>query len=88
MVVKLACLPSGLIIKEINMKFWLIAFLFSPDGEYQAKDVYQTESYEECLVLAGKYAAIHVNTELSTQLYCVSDDHYMGRAQDPGVPYD
>jgi hypothetical protein len=81
-------MQNGFNIKEIDMKFWLIAFLFSPDGEYQAKDVYQTESYEECLDLAGRYAAIHVNTEFSTQLYCVSDDHYNGRAQDPGVPYD
>lgn len=70
------------------MKFWLIAFLFSPDGEYQAKDVYQTESVEACQELAGKYAMLHINTELSMQLYCVSDDHYMGRKQDEGIEYD
>ena len=70
------------------MKFWLIAFLFSPDGGYQSKDVYETESFESCQQFAAAYAALHINTELSMQLYCVSDDHYNGRAQDPGIPYD
>lgn len=70
------------------MSFWLIVFLFTSDGEFQAKDVYETASKEQCEKFAGDYTRTIVNTQMQAQFYCVSDDHYMGRKQDPNVPYD
>lgn len=70
------------------MTFWLIVFLFNAEGEFQAKDIYETASKEQCEQFAGDYARTIINTQMQAQFHCVSDDHYMGRAQDPGVPYD
>lgn len=70
------------------MKFWLVAFLFSPEGEFLAKDIYEIESYEQCETMASNYAKVHINSKMMVQLHCVSDDHYSGRKQDEGVDYD
>lgn len=70
------------------MKFWLIVFLFSPEGEFMAKDIYEAADREQCVAFAGDVAKTLVNTQLRAQFHCVSDDHYMGRKQDEGVDYD
>lgn len=70
------------------MSFWLIVFLFSADGEFQAKDVYETASKEQCEKFAGDYTRTIVNTQMQAQFFCVSDDHYMGRSVDKDVPLD
>jgi hypothetical protein len=70
------------------MKYWLIVFLFSTDGSYESKDVYQTAGLEACQTLAGEYAKIHVNSGLAMEMYCVTDDHYMGRSTDENIPLD
>lgn len=70
------------------MKFWLIVFLFTPEGEFMAKDVYEAANKEQCVVFAGDVAKTLINTQLQAQFHCVSDDHYMGRKQDEGVDYD
>lgn len=70
------------------MSFWLIVFLFTSDGEFQAKDVYETANKEQCEKFAGDYARTIVNTQMQAQFFCVSDDHYMGRSVDKDVPLD
>ena len=70
------------------MSFWLIVFLFTSEGEFQAKDVYETAGKEQCEKFAGDYARTIVNTQMQAQFYCVSDDHYMGRSVDKDVPLD
>ena len=70
------------------MKFWLIVFLFTPEGEFMAKDVYEAANKEQCVVFGGDVAKTLINTQLQAQFHCVSDDHYMGRKQDEGVDYD
>lgn len=70
------------------MKFWLIVFLFSADGEFVAKDVYEATNKEQCVEFAGQVTKTLINTQLQAQFHCVSDDHYMGRSQDEGVPLD
>lgn len=70
------------------MTFWLIVFLFNAEGEFQAKDIYETAGKEQCEKFAGDYARTIVNTKMQAQFHCVSDDHYMGRKQDEGVDYD
>jgi hypothetical protein len=81
-------MQSGFNIKETNMSFWLIVYLFTADGEYFAKDVYETGSAEQCVEFAGQVTKTIVNTSLQAQFHCVSDDHYMGRKQDEGIEYD
>jgi hypothetical protein len=71
-----------------KMSFWLIVYLFTADGEYFAKDVYETASKEQCVEFAGQVTKTIVNTSLQAQFHCVSDDHYMGRKQDDGIEYD
>ena len=70
------------------MSYWLLVFLFTPEGEFVAKDVYETASKEQCVEFAGKVTTTIINSRLQAQFHCVSDDHYMGRKQDEGVDYD
>lgn len=70
------------------MKFWLIVFMFTPEGEFMAKDVYETPSKIECSEMAGRVVKTLVNTQLQSQFYCVSDDHYNGRSIDEGIALD
>lgn len=70
------------------MKFWLIVFLFTNEGEFWAKDVYETASKEQCVEFSGQVTKTLVNTQMQAQFYCVSDDHYTGRSIDEGVPLD
>jgi hypothetical protein len=70
------------------MKFWLIAFLFGPDGEYVGKMESQYQSYGSCVVAAGAVTAELVNSSIKIQSWCVSDNHYKGVEQDEGIPYD
>lgn len=58
------------------MKYWLIAYLFDVEGQFMAKDIYETASFEQCEKFAGDYARMHINTKLQMQLHCISDDEY------------
>jgi hypothetical protein len=70
------------------MSFWLIVYLFTAEGEFVAKDVYETASKEQCAEFAGEVAKTTINSQIQVQFHCVSDDHYMGRKQDEGIEYD
>lgn len=70
------------------MKYWLIFMIFSGDGEFLRKAEVQTADIQKCYVEAAKYNIKFTNTGYLTQSWCVTDDHYNGRKQDPGIPYD
>ncbi len=70
------------------MSYWLIVFLFTAEGEFVAKDVYETASKEQCVRFAGDVTRTIINSQIQAQFHCVSDDHYMGSKQDEGVEYD
>lgn len=70
------------------MKFWLIVFLFTNEGEFHEKSSYEAATKEQCVEMAGKEASKLVNSQMQMQFYCVSDDHYMGRSVDRGIPLD
>jgi hypothetical protein len=70
------------------VKFWLIVFLFDVNGEFQAKDIFETAGRVQCEQFAADYTKTIINTKMQAQFHCVSDDHYMGRKQDEGVDYD
>jgi hypothetical protein len=65
------------------MKFWLIVFIMSSNGTYLGKTVTPYVSKPAC-----EQAARAIRGEPKLEIRCVSDDHYSGRKQDPGVPYD
>jgi len=58
------------------MSFWLIVYLFTPEGEFMAKDIYETASKQQCVEFAGEVAKTVVNTQLQAQFDCMSDDEY------------
>lgn len=68
------------------MKFWLIAFLFTADGEYIDKREVVYENEVKCLT-AMNYVKPPRRDQI-VQMVCVSDDHHSGRKKDPGVDYD
>lgn len=71
------------------MKYWLILFITTPDGEYVDKDVYSVSSKAQCEVVAETLVKrLKTISKYEFEYHCVSDDHYKGIAQDPGVPYD
>lgn len=70
------------------MSYWLIVFLFTTDGQFLGKDTYEAANKEQCYEFAGKVTKTLINTQLKSQFYCVTDDHYMGRSQDKDIPLD
>lgn len=58
------------------MKYWLIVYLFDVQGMMQAKDIYEAEDRQQCEVMAGEVARVHLNTQLSMQMHCITDDEY------------
>jgi hypothetical protein len=65
------------------MKFWLIIFFLTPNGEFVGKKEIQYKDEASCYLAMDKVEVKH-----RAQMVCVSNDHYTGRKQDPGVPYD
>ena len=65
------------------MKFWLIVMLYDPSGQWIGKVVqpYYTQ-------FACEQAVRTTRGEPKLRALCVSDDHFSGRKQDPGVPMD
>lgn len=67
------------------MKFWLLIFILTPDGEYVDKREVAYDNATSC------YKAMNrVRPTKGTKVHtlCVSNDHYTGLKQDPGVNYD
>jgi len=58
------------------MSFWLIVYLFTAEGEFVAKDVYETATKEQCIEFAGQVAKTTVNSKLQAQFDCMSDEEY------------
>jgi hypothetical protein len=65
------------------VKFWLIIFFLTPEGEFVSKKEVPYKDKASCYSVMDK-----IKVKQRAEMYCVSDDHYMGRKQDPGVPYD
>lgn len=72
------------------MKFWLIVFFLTPDGEFISKKEVVYPSKPACVAAAGNVAGRYniVNKQVAIQVYCVSNNHHAGIKQDPGIPYD
>ena len=58
------------------MTYWLLVYLFTSDGEFMAKDIYETTSQEQCAEFAGQVTKTIINTQVQAQFYCVPDDEY------------
>lgn len=71
------------------MKFWLIAFFLTPDGEFVGKREIAYKDEATCYV-AMDHVRIPKSMKKATIIsaVCVSDDHFKGRKKDPGVEYD
>ena len=70
------------------MKFWLLIFLFTTDGEFIAKREFQYASKRDCIIAAGSAAQTMINKPVAITQFCVSDNHHKGISQDAGVPLD
>ena len=67
------------------MKFWLLIFILNAEGEFVEKREASYENIDKC-----RQAMKQVRPAKGTKVHtmCVSDDHYTGIKQDPGVGYD
>jgi hypothetical protein len=65
------------------VKFWLLIFFLTPEGEFISKKEIAYNDEASCYL-----AMNNVKVKRIAQMVCVSDDHYMGRKQDPGIDYD
>jgi hypothetical protein len=65
------------------VKYWLLIFFLTPEGEFISKKEIAYIDKASCYV-----AMDNVKVKQIAQMVCVSDDHYMGRKQDKGVDYD
>ena len=68
------------------MKYWLIIFFMTPQGEYIGKREVVYSSKVHCQAALARVRPPQRNVKV--EALCVSDDHRQGRRQDPGVPYD
>ncbi len=68
------------------MKFWLIIFFLTPEGEFISKKEIAYKDKASCYVAMNKVKVKRPAT--IAEMVCVSNDHYTGRKQDPGIPYD
>lgn len=68
------------------MKYWLIIMFFAPNGEFAGKREIAYKDEATCYMAMDSIRAPRKN--LVVQMHCVSDDHFKGRKQDPGVAYD
>ena len=59
--------------------FWLIVFLFADDGEFLAKDIYESASEQQCVEFVGEVVKTIINTQIQGEFYCISDDEYRER---------
>jgi hypothetical protein len=60
------------------MNYWLLVYLFDVEGQFQAKDIWEAASMEQCQQFAGEYAKTIINTKLQAQFHCISDEEYRG----------
>ncbi len=51
------------------MSFWLIVYLFTAEGEFIAKDVYETASKEQCEQFAGEVVRTIINNPIQAQFH-------------------
>lgn len=58
------------------MSFWLIVYLFTQEGEFVAKDTYETASMAQCEQFAGNVTRTIINSKLQAQFHCLSDSEY------------
>ena len=65
------------------MKFWLIIFFLSPDGDFVSKKEIQYKDKASCYLAMNK-----IKVKQITEMVCVSNDHYTGKKQDKNVPFD
>lgn len=67
------------------MKFWLIVFFLTPEGEFISKKEIPFADKASCYAAMEK---VKVPRATQGKMVCVSNDHYTGKRQDPGVDYD
>ena len=58
------------------MTYWLIVYLFTAEGEFIAKDTYETASMTQCEQFAGNVTRTIINSKLQAQFHCLSDSEY------------
>jgi hypothetical protein len=58
------------------MTYWLIVYLFTQEGEFVAKDTYETASMTQCEQFAGNVTRTIINSKLQAQFHCLSDSEY------------
>ena len=68
------------------MKFWLIIFFLSPEGEFVSKKEIQYKNKASCYLAMEKVKVKRPAT--IAEMVCVSNDHYTGKKQDKNVPFD
>lgn len=68
------------------MKYWLIAFFFDVHGEFVGKREIQYKDEATCYMAMDNIRP--KNKSWTTQIVCVSDDHFRGVKKDSGVDYD
>jgi hypothetical protein len=67
------------------MKFWLLIFFLTPEGEFVEKREVAYKNANSCYKAMDR---VRKPKGMKVHTMCVSNDHYTGLKQDPGVHYD
>ena len=64
------------------MKFFFLAYLFTPSGEYLWKDIVEVETVQVCETLTQAYSKTIINTGNQASFFCLSEDEYLNGRQE------
>lgn len=58
------------------MKYFFLAYLFAPSGEFLLKDIAEVDSMEVCETMAGAYSKSLINSGNQASFFCLTEDQY------------
>lgn len=64
------------------MKFFFLAYLFTPSGEYLWKDIIEVPTIEVCENMAQAYSKTIINTGNQASFFCLNEDEYYNGRQE------
>jgi hypothetical protein len=64
------------------MKYFFLAYLFSPSGEFLLKDIAEVDSMEICETMTGAYSKSLINSGNQASFFCLTKDQYYLNSQE------
>jgi hypothetical protein len=64
------------------MKYFFLAYLFAPSGEFLLKDIAEVDSMEICETMTEAYSKSLINSGNQASFFCLTEDQYYLNSQE------